>query len=283
MAVLANVRRTPEAPSRSNAKRSWWLQIILDNLERSSGKDRAARGRSYWRKGAVSKRLTIEDGAALGHVRGSNSERYKVAVGVDESFSAHAEVLANAIASDAACYVDFREGRLNEALMGITLSDGSKLFLDHLAMEGVCNCYDWDATCKHQIALANAIADKIEYDLDLALTFLGIEPNELHALVSQLRDGDERNSLSNDPDNITDTFGWPDFHDVVRFTTVKRYGKSPIALAEHLGELSKETLDPISLIPKNRINGYLGSLNSLFDEMYETVKYHLNGNEEPDF
>jgi uncharacterized Zn finger protein len=267
-----------EPPSRSNNKRNWWLQILLDKVDRSAGKDRASRGRSYWRKGKVGKRLTITRNIGIGTVRGSSSGRYDVAIRIEDNFKDHTELIATAIANDPACYVDFREGRLNQKLLELTLGDGSNLFKDHLQMVGYCDCYDWEAICKHQVALANAIADQVQEDLDLALTFLGIDPKVLNDLVSQLREGESKELPHNNRDNVTDSFGWPTYSDIGRVTSVRRFGKPPTLLAEQLRELEKQAIDPVGTIPKNRINSNLGSFNDIFETIYELVR--LNAQEE---
>lgn len=274
--VLDGLENAFEPPSRSNSKRNWWLQTLLDKLDRSAGKERASRGRSYWRKGKVGKRLTITENIGIGTVRSSSSGSYSVGIRIGDGFKDHAESLATAIANDSSCYVDFREGRLNQKLLELTLGDGSNVFKDHLQVVGYCDCYDWGAICKHQVALANAIADKVQEDLDLALTFLGIDPKVLNGLVSQLRDGESKDLPQNNPDNVTDSFGWPTYSDIGRVAAVRRFGKTLTVLAEQLGELEKQPIDTVGAIPKNRINSNLGTFADIFATIYDLVKIHVD-------
>ena len=281
--VLDSIDHVTEPPSRSNNKRNWWLKILLDKIDKMAGKDRASRGRSYWRKGNVAKRVTITRNLGVGTVRGSSSERYDVAIRIGEGFNDHTEVIAGAIANDPACYVDFREGTLNLKLAELTLSDGSNLFNDHLEMIGYCDCYDWEPICKHQVALANAIADKVQSNLDLALTFLGIDPKALNELISQMRKDESKVVTDNNPDNITDSFGWPTYSDIGRVTSIRRYGKaSTNLLTERLGQIDSLALDTVAAIPKNRINSSLGSFDDIFTTLYQLVRFHLDDDSDID-
>ena len=265
---IFNAARIPT--SRTNAKRNWWMRILLDRLEALTGPERAARGRSYYRQGRVSKKLTIENFGASGRVRGSSRTSYHVTLWSPEQLASASESLAASIAANPTFYLDFREGRLSEGLANVRALDGSLIFGPFFEFTADCDCYDY-SECKHTVALANCIADVFEKDFVSAMVFFGIDIESFSRRIAELR------TVDDDGDGVTfsttDSFGWPLPDKSKKISSTRRFWTqwTPSTATGYDTDAYLAPLDAMAHLPKNRIRGANGSMHDQLSAIYRAI------------
>ncbi len=256
--------------SRANAGRSWWLRQMLDQLEDRAGKEISARGRSEYRNGKVQKKIGISPFAATGRVKNSRGASHHTALYFHKRNASHSVALARAIAGNPKFYLDYSEGRLSEGLFGIPAPDGMPLIDLRRGMSGACSCFE-SFTCKHMIALGNAIADIFEKDLGAALEFFGIESEALAVQLQECKPNQESGSTPVLPKQIYDEFGWPIMSEAPLRPPVRNFWRDLQALPSIAQVSSVTPLDTAAEITKNRISGANGSMSELFAAIYESI------------
>lgn len=262
--------RPPTPPSRTNARRTWWMREMLDRLERVTGKERSSRGRSYYRSGFVSKKFEIHSLEAMGRVRGSSRGSYHVEMRFSDRLAAHWEVVAEAIATRPRSYLEFCDGRLDQSLSEATDGNGVPLLQGLEFSNTSCTCWD-EMDCKHLVAFANVLADVFEADLPQAFAFFGIDHDLLLRRVGELRTAAGSGPSIVTPLDPVDAFGWPRAEPQKRSTSTKGFGRyEPTVQIEHMSGMSRP-LDVLAAIPKNRISGVHGSLSAQFARIYSAV------------
>ena len=263
----------PKTPtSRTNTKRNWWMRLLLDRLEGTTGPERAARGRAYYRQGRVSKKLAIESFGASGRVRGSGRTSYHVTLWSPDQLALASESLAASIAADPTFYLDFREGRLSEGLASVRAADGSLIFGPFFELTGDCNCYDY-SDCKHTVALANCIADLLEKDLASTMLFFGINFEIFSRRIMELRAVEDADAGDGATFASTDSFGWPRPETSQKISSIRRFWThwTPSETTGYDTGASRARLDAMAHLPKNRIRGVNGSMYDQLSAIYRAI------------
>ncbi len=269
-AVIHGLSGLKSPQSRTNADRTWWMRQLLDQLEEHAGKERAARGRAYYRNGKVLKKITVAPFAVTGRVRGSSRGSHQTALYLNKRIGSHWQALAEAIGSNPKFYLDFTEGRLSEGIFGITAPDGMPLIDLRRGLGGVCTCFDISA-CKHMVALGNALADILEKDLAAALTYFGVDSSAFYLRIQDLRARDGFNAAPIEQSSLYDDYGWPIPPADPKPLAVRSFWRYPAEPAP--GHYHRETprLNTASEMGKNRIAGVNGSMQILFTMLYESI------------
>ncbi len=259
---------------RANSSRNWWCRLFLDTLEDWVGPDQAAQGRSLYRKGLVSKKITVSQHTIAGRVRSPQGRSYRAFVDCSEQLASALESMAIAIAGDPAIYLEFSQGQLSSALSQVKIEGGSS-FAESITSEGDCSCWHW-VPCKHLVALANAAADLFERDLKAGLLFFGIEYDQLSKMVMELRGADAGDGLAV-PTPAHDDFGWPLIEDSQSVTSLRRFGKYSAQASDGELQTRSRRVDTAALLPKNRISGENGSMRDIFSDLYRALDSDNDG------
>lgn len=270
---LYNSSRTNDSlttASRTNASRTWWMRLLLDDLEAQTGHDRSARGRSAYRNGRVHREIIVSPYEASGRVREASRARYQVVIGCNEQIALNWKSLARAIAENPKYYLDFSENRLNNELAALRGSDDLPLFRSGLIVNCGCTCFDY-GYCKHLVSLANAAADLFESDLRVAFRFFGIDYDDFLKFISELREDNLGGQSLSYAVNSHDEYGWPNTKDMKRTTSTKRFWNYMPDPSTGKAAHDRKPVGIQDQIPKNRVTGLTGPMNMEFSRIYQAL------------
>ncbi|NYE47658.1 putative Zn finger protein [Spinactinospora alkalitolerans] len=164
--------------------RIWWSGRFVDALESGAETGRLERGRGYAATGAV-RDLRVGPGEVLAKVQGSRPRPYRVSLMLPVLDDDQWATVTAALAGQPLFRAKLLSGELppeTERVFGVL---GLALFprgLDDLVL--TCSCPDWGHPCKHAAATLYVLADSLDGDPFLLLTWLG---RERGAFLSALR------------------------------------------------------------------------------------------------
>lgn len=169
-------------PTRRRASMSPAAEMLLDVATSRADRGRLTRGRQYAEAGHVVA-LEIRNGRAHAQVAGSQNEPFTVTVqlpyrSTDDLAAVSAELARTPNGMRAA-----RRGEISTNLLHVLLAD------DVNDIRLVCDCPDPAPVCKHEVAVLEKLAAKIDADPLALFTFRGLDLTSLEqAVMAQARE-----------------------------------------------------------------------------------------------
>ncbi|MDP3486804.1 MAG: SWIM zinc finger family protein [Bacillota bacterium] len=157
----------------------WWAERWLESLDEFSVGHRQERGKRYAVQGQVLT-LSIEKGAVLASVQGTNNEPYHIDMGVttlsDEQWLKVFDQLSNEVGDVAKLLA----GIMPHGLEYVFRNAGVTLFpRTQRDLWTTCSCPDASNPCKHIAAVHYLLAQEFARDPFLILKLRGLEQEEL--------------------------------------------------------------------------------------------------------
>lgn len=177
-------------PSATRRKRrtfgnTWWGRAWVEALEERARLDpnRLPRGRTYARKGTVSK-LAVGVGEVTARVQGSRAVPYRVTIHMQAFSDAQWENLLGMVGSRLGHVAALLDGELPGELAEDARAAGADLLPGPGDLRPKCSCPDSANPCKHVAAVYYLVADEVDAD-PFVLFLLRGRPRE--AVLAELR------------------------------------------------------------------------------------------------
>ena len=163
--------------------RQWWGKEWISKLERFNDSARLARGRSYARKGQVT-RLDITSKGVVAKVQGSRVRPYNVSIRLT-CYSKEALGRIVAVFSENPVLVArMLGGEMPEEIDKLCSKAGISLFPTSFRdIEASCSCPDYATPCKHLAAVFYLLAEAFDRDPFLLFTLRGIDKDALFSAL----------------------------------------------------------------------------------------------------
>lgn len=182
--------RTPEGGIKAQSKRgkmaqTWWAGRWLAVLESFQIGARLDRGKSYARKGQVTK-IDIEKGVVRSTVQGSRREPYDVAIKVNQLTHGEWVRMAQVFAGKAIFAAKLLSGQMPQEIESAFREANLTLFPAKEAdLQTDCTCPDWSNPCKHIAAVYYLLGEEFDRDPFLVFRLRGITRDELLDLLDE--------------------------------------------------------------------------------------------------
>jgi len=176
-----------KAQSRRGAfGKSWWAKRWIDVLESFDIGARLARGKSYARKGQVT-RIAIAKGLVKGQVQGSRPNPYQVTIRVAQLKKNDWKKLGEALLARVSFAARLLAGEMPDRIGDVFAEAGLSLFPEKGGdLETECNCPDWSNPCKHVAAVYYLIGEAFDSDPFLIFELRGLARKEIADLIGEL-------------------------------------------------------------------------------------------------
>ncbi|MGW4831838.1 SWIM zinc finger family protein, partial [Amycolatopsis japonica] len=164
---------------------TWWGKAWVEALEERAKLDpnRLPRGRTYARKGTVSK-LAVGAGEVTAWVQGSRAVPYRVTIHMRAFTEPQWESLLGMVGSRLGHVAALLDGELPAELAEDARSAGADLLPGPGDLRPKCSCPDSANPCKHVAAVYYLVADEVDAD-PFVLFLLRGRPRE--AVLAELR------------------------------------------------------------------------------------------------
>ncbi len=164
---------------------TWWGKAWVEALEERAKLDpnRLPRGRTYARKGTVSK-LTVGSGEVTAWVQGSRAVPYRVTIRMQAFSDAQWENLLGMVGTRLGHVAALLDGELPGELAEDARAAGADLLPGPGDLRPKCSCPDSANPCKHVAAVYYLVADEVDAD-PFVLFLLRGRPRE--AVLAELR------------------------------------------------------------------------------------------------
>jgi uncharacterized Zn finger protein len=177
-----------KARSRRGAiAQTWWSERFIDVLEGIGLGSRLQRGRTYARKGQVT-RLHLDAGLVTASVQGSRAQPYRVRIGLTAYGKADWAELERELAGSAWYLAKLLAGEMPEDIEEVFGRLGLPLFPSsprELTLD--CSCPDREVPCKHLAAVCYLLAESFDEDPFRILAWRGREREDLLANLRSAR------------------------------------------------------------------------------------------------
>ncbi|RSZ66201.1 hypothetical protein EAH68_01240 [Corynebacterium hylobatis] len=179
-------------PKRRRATLSPAAQLLVDVATSRADSGRLSRGRRYADAGHVIS-LDIRAGRAHARVAGSQNEPFTVTVQLPYRSTDDLAVVAAELARTPDGMRHARQGEVSQHLLEVLLTDD----INDIRLS--CDCPDPAPVCKHEVAVLEKLAAKIDADPLALFTFRGLDLTSLEeAVMAQARDASRE--AENDPE-----------------------------------------------------------------------------------
>lgn len=169
-------------PKRRRAALSPAAQLLADVATSRADSGRLSRGRRYADAGHVIS-LDIRAGRAHARVAGSQNEPFAVTVQLPYRSTDDLAVVSAELARTPDGMRRARQGEVSQQLLEVLLADDSN------DIRLSCDCPDPAPVCKHEVAVLEKLAAKIDADPLSLFTFRGLDLTALEeAVMAQARD-----------------------------------------------------------------------------------------------
>ncbi|GAA2012495.1 hypothetical protein GCM10009799_46060 [Nocardiopsis rhodophaea] len=168
----------------AGGRRSWWSRRFVEAMESGAEAGRLAREGGYAAPGAV-RGVKVAPGEARAEVRGSRSGPYRVSLILPTLDEEQWATVIAALAGQPLFRAPLLAGHLPPEVERVFEILGIALFprgLDDLTL--TCSCPGWGYPCTHVAAALYALADSLDADPFLLLTWRG---KERGVFLSELR------------------------------------------------------------------------------------------------
>jgi uncharacterized Zn finger protein len=158
--------------------RTWWGKAWAQNLERYADfSNRIPRGRSYVRNGAVLD-LKITPNTVTALVSGSQSQPYKIEVGITSLDKKVEKTLMEKSRTSLDSMQALLSGEFPSDLKDEFFKQGTGLFPSPKEIKLDCSCPDWAEMCKHVAAALYGAAVRLDEKPELFFTLRGIKVDD---------------------------------------------------------------------------------------------------------
>ena len=163
-------------PQRSRQKMSPGAQVLIDAITSRTDSGRLSRGRKYAAGGHV---VTLEllNGRAHAQVAGSQNEPFNVSVVLPYRSSDELSDVAAALARTPNGMKRARQGDLSEELLKVLVTELPE------DIRFLCDCPDPAPVCKHEVAVVEVLASRIDADPQLLFEIRGLNLPALEQAV----------------------------------------------------------------------------------------------------
>lgn len=166
---------------------TWWSQRFLSVIEELDLGGRLDRARTYARKGQVTD-IDVDRGRMTARVQGSRRTPYRVEIRLqtldDEDWTSAVEALGRRASFTARLLAgempDDVEAAFAESHVALFPRSAAELSMQ-------CTCPDWSVPCKHVAAVLYLMAEELDTDPFLLMTWRGRTKDELLAMVREQR------------------------------------------------------------------------------------------------
>ena len=163
--------------------KSWWAKRWIAVLESFNIAARLSRGRSYARRGQVT-RIEIGEGTVTAEVQGSRAKPYDVVIKVATLSKADWKKLAEALGKEALFAAKLLAGEMPENIEEAFKAAGLSLFPGRSKdLVTSCSCPDWSNPCKHIAAVYYLLGEEFDRDPFLIFKLRGMARERLVALL----------------------------------------------------------------------------------------------------
>lgn len=157
--------------------------------------NRLARGRTYARKGQVS-RLVVKEGYVEAAVQGSSSRPYSITISIKQWDLKGWGNVISAIADQALYSAQMLTGEMPHEIEEIVEKAGFSLFpKDGTDLRTTCSCPDFANPCKHIAAVYYILAERFDKDPFFIFEMRGKKKEELLEALRLERGGDKEEIL----------------------------------------------------------------------------------------
>jgi len=164
---------------------TWWGRQWLNSLTRIDFSNRLPRGRSYARKGAVTK-IEINRNKIIAKVKGSRPKPYHVEIEVPLFSKEQTIILQEIIRDNPQLLSKLLNKELDPALDNLAQNKGIRLFPASWKYLGMtCSCPDWAVPCKHLAAVLYIVANEIDKNPFILFNLHGLD------LLEEFKEKDE--------------------------------------------------------------------------------------------
>ncbi|QGU04316.1 SWIM zinc finger family protein [Corynebacterium comes] len=168
--------------TRRRSSMSRAAEMLIDVATSRADRGRLTRGRQYAEAGHVIS-LEIRNGRAHAQVAGSQNEPFSVTVQLPYRSTDDLAVVSAELARTPNGMRQARRGEMSEKLLHVLLTD------DVHDVRLICDCPDPAPVCKHEVAVLEKLAAKIDADPMALFSFRGLDLSALeHAVMAQARD-----------------------------------------------------------------------------------------------
>lgn len=169
---------------------TWWGKQWLNSLTRIDFSNRLPRGRSYARKGAVTK-IEINRNKITAKVKGSRPNPYHIEIDVPLFTREQIIILQEIIRDSPQLLSKLLNKELDPALDNLAQNKGIRLFPASWKDLGMtCNCPDWAVPCKHLAAVLYLVANEIDKNPFILFNLHGLD------LLEEFKGKDEASGAS---------------------------------------------------------------------------------------
>jgi len=179
---------------RGSIGEKWWSKRFIEALHRMGMDSRLARGRTYARKGQVT-RISIQKGVVHASVQGSQARPYQVSIALRPWDEKQWKTVITAIANQALYAARLLSGEIPHEIEEIVDKTGTHLFPDSKHdLKTDCDCPDYANPCKHIAAVYYILAERFDEDPFLIFAMRGKNKEQL---LEELRN--ERGTSEEEP------------------------------------------------------------------------------------
>lgn len=169
-------------PARRRASLSPAAEMLIDVAASRADRGRITRGRQYAEAGHVVS-LEVRNGRAHAQVAGSQNDPFTVTVQLPYRSADDLAVVSAELARTPNGMRAARRGEISGNLLRVLLAD------DANDIRLVCDCPDPAPVCKHEVAVLEKLAAKIDADPLALFTFRGLDLTTLeHAVMAQAKE-----------------------------------------------------------------------------------------------
>lgn len=158
------------APAAQGAE-SWAGSQLLEAVTRATDRGRLERGREYYRNGHVQS-MELSTNTVVGLVSGSQLEPFEVTIRLAPLSAKRREFIGAEVAADPALLRTIMRGDAPPVDIATMLFRH-----DQVRFEG-CSCPDRQPACKHAVAVAYQMAEKLNREPAAVLRWRGIDASE---------------------------------------------------------------------------------------------------------
>lgn len=142
--------------------KTWWGLQWLNSLSNIDYENRLDRGRSYAKKGAVTK-ITIKENRINAKVAGSRPKPYNVDIILPPFFDPELSGFISALAKKPTIISKLLNRELDEEVLNIAENLGLKVFPKQWTdFKMQCSCPDWAVPCKHLASVIYKVSAEID-------------------------------------------------------------------------------------------------------------------------
>lgn len=171
-----------ELPKRSRASMSRAAEMLIDVATSRTDRGRITRGRQYAEAGHVIS-LELRNGRAHAQVAGSQNDPFTVTVQLPYRSNDDLAVVSAELARTPNGMKQARSGMVSERLLHVLIAE------DVNDIRLVCDCPDPAPVCKHEVAVLEKLAAKIDADPLALFTLRGLDLGALEqAVMAQAKD-----------------------------------------------------------------------------------------------